>query len=232
MMARASEELPMTDCCQDKACEIAALRSRHSRVLWIVLSINAAMFVIEVVAGLLAHSTSLLADGLDMFGDALVYGLSLVALTRSVRWQAGAALTKGSFMALFGLAVLGEAVLKIVFPVMPSAQTMGAVGGLALVANLGCFLMLYRHRSDNLNMSSTWVCSRNDVIANLGVLFAAGATALLVSRWPDIIVGVGIALLFLRSAFGVLRQAITALRAPPETPAERPARTVSIPFAN
>lgn len=135
-------------------------------------------------------------------------------------------------MALFGLAVLGEAVFKIVVPVMPSAQTMGAVGGLALVANLGCFLMLYRHRSDNLNMSSTWVCSRNDVIANVGVLFAAGATALLVSRWPDIIVGVGIALLFLRSAFGVLRQAITALRAPPETPAKRPARTVSIPFAN
>jgi cation diffusion facilitator family transporter len=201
-------------------------------VLWIVLSINAAMFVIEVVAGILAHSTSLLADGLDMFGDALVYGLSLVALTRSVRWQAGAALMKGAFMALFGLAVLGEAVFKIVFPVMPSAETMGAVGELALVANVGCFLMLYRHRSDNINMSSTWVCSRNDVIANVGVLLAAGATVLLVSRWPDIIVGVGIALLFLRSAFGVLRQAIAALRAPPTPPVRRPARIVGIPFAN
>ena len=222
----------MSDCCQDKACEITALRSRHARVLWVVLSINAAMFVVEVVAGVLAHSTSLLADGLDMFGDALVYGLSLVALTRSIRWQAGAALTKGAFMALFGLAVLGEAVFKIVFPVMPSAQTMGVVGGLALVANLGCFLMLYRHRSDNLNMHSTWVCSRNDVIANVGVLLAAGATALLVSRWPDIFVGVCIALLFLRSAFAVLRQAIAAWRAPTTPLAKRPARVIGIPFAN
>ena len=202
----------MSDCCENKSCEVSALRSQHARVLWVVLSINAVMFVVETLAGIAARSTSLLADGLDMFGDATVYALTLFALSRSATWQAGAALAKGGFMAAFGLAVLVEAVSKAVFPVMPSARTMGAVGAVALVANLGCFVLLYRHRSDNLNMSSTWLCSRNDLIANVGVLFAATMSALLASRWPDILVGTAIALLFLRSAVGVLRQAKAALR--------------------
>lgn len=218
----------MDDCCQDKSCEVAALRSKHARVLWVVLSINAVMFLVETVAGFVAHSTSLLADGLDMFGDALVYALTLFALSQSTRWQAGAALFKGGFMAAFGLGVLAEAGWKIFFPVMPSAETMGVVGGVALLANLGCFLLLYTHRSDNLNMSSTWVCSRNDVIANVAVLLAAATSALLASRWPDIVVGVGIALLFLRSAFGILRQANAALRVATEIPAKRPAKPVII----
>lgn len=221
----------MSDCCQDKACEISALRAQHSRVLWLVLSINVVMFVIETIAGLVAHSTSLLADGLDMFGDASVYALTLFALSRSARWQAGAALAKGGFMAVFGLGVLVEAASKVIAPVMPSAETMGAIGGLALVANLGCFVLLYRHRSDNLNMSSTWTCSRNDVIANVGVLLAAAASALLVSRWPDIVVGVAIALLFLRSAYGVLREALAALREPPAPSAQHAARTINISIA-
>jgi cation diffusion facilitator family transporter len=202
----------MADCCQDKGCEITALRARHERVLWIVLAINSAMFFVEGAAGLVAHSTALLADALDMLGDALVYGFSLFVLARSMRWQAGAALAKGLFMAGFGIAVLGEAGIKVLVPVMPNVEAMGIVGGLALAANTGCFVLLYRHRSDNLNMSSTWLCSRNDLIANLGVLLAAGATAVFTSRWPDIMVGVAIALLFLRSAFGVIREAIRALR--------------------
>jgi cation diffusion facilitator family transporter len=224
--------IAMSDCCQDKGCEIAALRSQHARVLWVVLSINATMFLIETIAGIAAHSTSLLADGLDMFGDATVYALTLFALSRSTRWQAGAALAKGVFMAAFGLAVLAEAGSKIIFPVMPSAQAMGVVGCVALVANIGCFVLLYRHRADNLNMSSTWVCSRNDVIANIGVLLAALAGALLASRWPDILVGDAIALLFLRSAVGVLRQASAALRVLPEVPVKQAARPVSIPIVS
>jgi len=207
----------MADCCQNKGCEITALRVRHARVLWIVLAINALMFVIEGAAGLLAHSTALLADALDMLGDALVYGFSLFVLARSVRWQAGAALAKGLFMAALGLAVLIEASIKALVPFMPNVETMGIVGGLALVANTGCFVLLYRHREDNLNMSSTWLCSRNDLIANLGVLLAAGTGALLASRWPDIVVGAAIALLFLRSAVGVIHQATRALRAPAAT---------------
>ena len=203
----------MTNCCEDKSCEITAMRESHGRVLWIVLTINAAMFFIEGAAGLFAHSTSLLADALDMLGDALVYGFSLLVLARSVRWQAGAVLVKGSFMLAFGFGVLMEAAYKALHRVMPNIEAMGIVGGLALAANLACFFLLYRHRSDNLNMSSTWLCSRNDLIANVGVLLAAGSSYLLASRWPDIIVGAIIAGLFLGSAFSVLRQSLHALHA-------------------
>ena len=208
----------MASCC-DKSCEVTALRESHGRVLWIVLAINALMFLVEGWAGLLAHSTSLLADALDMLGDALVYGFSLFVLARSTRWQAGAALAKGGFMLAFGLGVLGEGLYKVFHPVMPSVETMGIVGGLALAANLVCFSLLYRHRGDNLNMSSTWLCSRNDLIANVGVLLAAGGSYLLASRWPDLIVGGIIATLFLGSALSVLSQAIRALQTPPAEPA-------------
>jgi cation diffusion facilitator family transporter len=207
----------MADCCEDKTCEITAMRESHGRVLWIVLFINAVMFLVEGGAGLLAHSTSLLADALDMFGDALVYGFSLFVLARSARWQAGAALAKGGFMLVFGLGVLGEAVYKMLHPIMPGVETMGLIGGLALVANLVCFFMLYKHRSDNLNMSSTWLCSRNDLIANLGVLLAAAGSYLLYSRWPDILVGVLIAIVFLHSAWSVIRQAVRALHTTQQT---------------
>lgn len=190
------------------------MRANHGRVLWIVLFINTSMFFVEASAGLMAHSTSLLADALDMLGDALVYGFSLFVLARSARWQAGAALAKGLFMLAFGLGVLGEAAYKAVNPVMPSVETMGIIGGLALAANLVCFFLLYRHRSDNLNMRSTWLCSRNDLIANVSVLLAAAASYFFVSRWPDIVVGSLIASLFLGSAFSVLRQAMQALRMP------------------
>jgi cation diffusion facilitator family transporter len=202
----------MADGCENKSCEISVLRESHGRVLWIVLAINAVMFVVEGWAGLLAHSTSLLADALDMLGDAMVYGFSLFVLARSVRWHAGAALSKGGFMLAFGLGVLGEGIYKAIHPVVPAAETMGIVGGIALAANVVCFGLLYRHRADNLNMSSTWLCSRNDLIANVGVLLAASATYVLTSRWPDIVVGCIIAALFLRSAFSVLSQAIRALR--------------------
>jgi cation diffusion facilitator family transporter len=206
----------MADCCEDKSCEVAALRASHGRVLWIVLAINAVMFLVEGAAGVVAHSTSLLADALDMLGDALVYGFSLFVLMRSARWQASAALAKGAFMLVFGLGVLGEAIYKVFDPVMPGVETMGVIGGLALGANLVCFFLLYRHRSDNLNMSSTWLCSRNDIVANVGVLLAAGGSYALASRWPDVVVGATIAGLFLASSLGVLRKSFRELRmAPP-----------------
>jgi cation diffusion facilitator family transporter len=160
------------------------------------------------------HSTSLLADALDMLGDSLVYGFSLFVLARSARWQAGAALAKGAFMLILGLGVLGEAIYKGFHPVMPGVEMMGLIGGIALAANLVCFFLLYRHRGDNLNMSSTWLCSRNDLIANVGVLLAAAGSYLLTSRWPDIIVGAMIASLFLGSALSVLRESLRALRMP------------------
>ena len=204
----------MASCCDDKTCEITAMRADHSRVLWVVLGINALMFVVEVWAGMLAHSTSLLADSLDMLGDAMVYGFSLLVLARSARWQASAALAKGAFMLVFGVGVLAEALYKVAHPIVPNFEAMGIVGGIALLANLCCFLLLYRHRGDNLNMSSTWLCSRNDLIANVGVLTAAGCTYLFASRWPDILVGATIASLFLSSALNVLGQALREVRSP------------------
>ncbi|MEO8187784.1 MAG: cation diffusion facilitator family transporter [Burkholderiaceae bacterium] len=220
----------MANCCEDKSCELTALRPSHAKVLWIVLIINAAMFLVEGAAGLFAHSTSLLADALDMLGDALVYGFSLLVLGRSMRWQAGAALTKGAFMLAFGLGVLSEAIYRAFHPILPSAATMGIVGGVALFANVVCFALLYRHRSDNLNMSSTWLCSRNDLVANGGVLLAAAGSYALASRWPDLVVGVIIAGLFLASSLGVLRESVRVVRTP--LPVQPQAPVVLLQAAN
>jgi cation diffusion facilitator family transporter len=213
--------ITMESCCEDKSCEISALRGKHERVLKAVLIINALMFIVEGWAGIAAYSTSLLADALDMFGDALVYGFSLYVLGRSERWQAGAALAKGLFMLVFGLGVLAEAIYKAFHPIMPGVEVMGLIGALALIANLVCFFLLYRHRDDNLNMSSTWLCSRNDLLANVGVLLAAAGSYLLTSRWPDIIVGCLIASLFLSSTVNVLRQSLFALSIKPQNEIEK-----------
>lgn len=202
----------MTPCCQEKACEVATLRERHSTVLKIVLAINAVMFCLEVIAGLVAQSTALLADALDMFGDTLVYGFSLYVIARSVSWKAAAAVLKGTIMGIFGLAVLAEAGYKLLYPTVPRAEVIGAIGILALLANASCLLLLWRHRGDDVNMRSTWLCSRNDVLANCGVLIAAMGVRVFQSGWPDLLIGLVIASLFLASAVQVIAQAVRALR--------------------
>jgi len=199
------------ECCQAKAQEIEQARGAFGRVLWVVLAINAAMFAAEFGAGLVARSTALMADSLDMFGDAAVYGLSLYALHRTARWRAGAALAKSLLMAGFGLLVIGDVFLKVATEVVPVAPLMGAFGALALAANLACAVLLLRFRSGEINMRSTWLCSRNDVLANLGVLLAAGLVASTQSPWPDVVIGLLIAGVFLQSAWGVFREAAGAL---------------------
>ncbi|MGH7825396.1 MAG: cation diffusion facilitator family transporter [Candidatus Binatia bacterium] len=201
----------MDACCEAKEEELRALRGKHKTVLIIVLVINAVLFVVEATAGLLANSTALLADSLDMLGDSLVYGFSLYVLWRSAQWKAAAALFKGAIMAVFGIAVLMEAVYKMLAGVVPVAEVMGIIGLLVLLGNGFCFLLLYRHRSDDLNMRSTWLCSRNDIITNVSVLAAAAAVAIFKSHWPDVVVGAAIAALFLRSAFSVLRESFGEL---------------------
>jgi cation diffusion facilitator family transporter len=204
----------MDSCCQDKACELEALRGSQSKTLWWVLGINGGMFGLEVIVGVLAGSTALLADSLDMLGDALVYGFSLYVVGRSVRWRAGAALMKGVIMAGFGLMVLAQAGYRLASPDVPDFQLMGITGALALVANVTCLLLLTRHRNDDLNMRSTWICSRNDIIANLGILVAALAVFATGSMWPDLVVGLLIAMVFMRSSVYVVRLALTELRRP------------------
>ena len=194
--------------CEGKSCEVEALRQQHVAVLKWVLAINAVMFVVEMAAGILAHSTSLVADSLDMLGDSLAYTFSLYVVAKSALWQARAAMFKGVIMAAVGLFVLAEATHKILFPVIPVAETIGAIGLLALVANSVCLYLLWRHRTDNLNMHSVWLCSRNDIIANVSVVFATLGVWLSQHAWPDILVGVMIAVLFMHSAIQVIRQAI------------------------
>jgi cation diffusion facilitator family transporter len=201
----------MDACCDTKAEEIRVLRGKHKNVLTIVLVINAFLFFVEAVAGLLANSTALLADSLDMFGDAMVYGFSLYVLWRSAKSRAMAAMLKGAIMAVFGIAVLFEAIHKMVAGIVPVAETMGIIGMLVLLGNGLCFLLLFQHRSDDLNMRSTWLCSRNDIIANLSVLLAAAAVKLFNSAWPDIVVGAAIAALFLKTALTVLRESFEEL---------------------
>jgi len=202
----------MDNCCQNKEHELQALHGGQRRMLWIVLFINAAMFMIESGAGLLAQSTSLLADSLDMLGDTLVYGFSLYAITRSARLRGVAALLKGGIMATFGVSVLIDVIRKAADGGVPQAETMGVVGALALTANLACFVLLYRFRSGDLNMRSTWLCSRNDIVANSSVLLAALAVSVTHGRWPDLLVGVLIVGLFLQSAYAVITQAARQLR--------------------
>ena len=202
----------MDDCCATKAQELTALHGKHRTVLIAVLVINAVLFVVEAAAGVLAKSTALLADSLDMLGDSLVYGFSLYVLWRSAAWKAKAALLKGAIMAVFGAGVLLELVYKTISGIVPGAATMGIIGTLVLLGNGICFLLLFRHRSDDLNMRSTWLCSRNDIIANLSVLIAAIGVKVFDASWPDILVGAAIAALFLRSAFTVLRESFLELR--------------------
>lgn len=197
----------MSDCCANSACEVEKLRDRQRATLLWVLWINAALFVTEGIAGLLASSTALLADALDMLGDALVYGFSLYVVARGALWKARAATLKGWIMLLFGIGVLGEAVYRTLVPELPHAPTMGLVGALALAGNAVCLWLLWRHRAEDINMRSVWLCSRNDIIANVTVLGAGVAVWALHSRWPDILVGCAIAALFLASAVRVLREA-------------------------
>jgi len=202
----------MADCCNDKVCEIEALRSRQSAMLKVVLGINAVMFGVELTAGIMSGSVSLLADSLDMLGDALVYGFSLYVVARGARMKAKAALLKGGIMAAFGLFVLAQAVHKMLLPHVPAFDTIGAIGALALAANGLCLFLLWQHRADDINMRSVWLCSRNDIVANISVLFAAAGVWFTGSAWPDIVVGFALAALFLKSASFVLRSASTELR--------------------
>lgn len=195
------------------------LEKKQARVLKIVFALNAGMAVIEGVTGYLAHSKAMLADTLDMAGDALASGGSVIVQKKSPRVQAGVALAKAGVMAVMGLGVLGAAVFAIANPVMPVMAVMGIVGAMALAVNTASFALLYPHRNDNINMKSTMLCMRNDMISNVAVLAAAAAGALLVSPIPDIVVGIAISGLFIKSSVEIGREALAILR--PKKDAEK-----------
>ena len=186
--------------------------ARYRRVLWLALAINAAMFGFEVGFGLIADSLSLQADALDFFGDAANYAISLALLGRAIRWRARGAAIKGGAMALFGAWVLGAAIYRVFVGGVPDAAIMGAVGLLALFANLVCAVLLFRFRRGDSNMRSVWLCTRNDAIANIAVILAALAVAVTGTGWADLGVAVVIASLAASAGISVIRQAHAELR--------------------
>ncbi|MGK7956299.1 MAG: cation transporter [Crocosphaera sp.] len=198
-------------CCQHKAKELQKLQKRQSKVLWIILIINAVMFLVEFIGGIKADSLSLTGDSLDMLGDALVYGCSLYVIQKGNKAQAQAAMLKGGIMFMSAIAVFARATHQLFTQTVPTVQVMSEIGLLALIANLICFFLLIRHRDDNINMSSVWLCSRNDIIANTSVLVTAGLVFLTGSFLPDFILGLFLTVVFAQSAGKVLTQARQAL---------------------
>ena len=207
----------MPGCCEHH-CQIEALRARQRATLKAVLAINASMFIVLVGIAVLANSTALLSDSLDNLGDALTYALSLYAVTRDTSTKARIALFKGVLILVAALVVLAQVGYRLAVPTVPLFDAMGWGSLLGLAANGACLALLTRHRDDDVNMSSVWECSRNDIASNLAVLLTAGAVWLTGSGWPDLLVALGLAVLFLRSALRVLTRAMRELR-----PLHRPA---------
>jgi Co/Zn/Cd efflux system component len=201
----------MSDCCNHGS-ELEALRQRQSGTLKAVLAINAVMFFVIAAAGLYAGSAALLSDSLDNLGDALTYALSLYAVGLGARMKARVAFFKGLLILLAALVVVGQIGYKLANPGVPLFELMGVFSLLGLVANGVCLSLLWRHRAEDVNMSSVWECSRNDIASNISVFGAAGAVWATGSGWPDLLIASFLVVLFLRSAGRVLSAARAELR--------------------
>jgi len=202
----------MSGCCSD-GCSLERLQERQRGTLQAVLGINAVMFFVIVGAALYGRSTALLADSLDNLGDALTYGLSLYAVTKGPIIKAKVALFKGGLIFLAALVVAAQILYRLFVPSIPLFATMGIFSLAGLAANALCLYLLWRHRHEDVNMSSVWECSRNDIASNLSVLVAAGAVAISGSGWPDLLVALGLLTILLRSAYRVIMTARAALEA-------------------
>ena len=202
----------MSGCC-DHDGTIEQLQQRQRGTLRVVLAINAVMFVVIVIAALYAGSSALLADSLDNLGDALTYGLSLLVVSSGIAAKARVALFKGALILLAAMIVAGQITYRLFVPSVPIFEVMGAFSLLGLAANSICLYLLWQHRNEDVNMSSVWECSRNDIASNLSVFVAAGAVWLTGSGWPDIVVALGLVWLLMRSALRVISSAMLELRA-------------------
>lgn len=194
-------------CCAHSCSSGAPLDPRYRRALWVALIVNALMFGIEIIGGTQSASTSLLADAVDFLGDAANYGVALLVLSMAAIWRSRAALLKGLCMGAFGVFVLVRTAWSVSAGIVPEPVTMGAIGLLALCANLGVAALLYAFRSGDANMRSVWLCTRNDAIGNVTVMLAAAGVFGSGSGWPDWIVAILMATLALNAAYSVIRQA-------------------------
>lgn len=201
---------PGADCCDADTPPVVT--AAYRRALTAALAINAAMFFVEMAAGLWGRSVALQADAVDFLGDSATYAITLLVLGMGIRWRAGSAILKGLSMGGFGLWVIGVSVYHLLMGSLPSAAIMGSTGTLALIANLTSAAILYRHRFGDSNMRSVWLCTRNDAIANIAVIAAASGVWASATAWPDLAVGAIMATLALTSSVAVLRQARGELR--------------------
>jgi len=202
----------MDPCCPTDQETWQKIASKHKNTLWVVFFLNLGMFVVEVVCGWMANSNALWSDSLDMLGDAIIYGLSLLALNQETAWRNRAALFKGYLMAGLALSILLLSFYRFYHPVMPGVEIMSIIGICALIANIICLILLTRHKNDDLNMRSSWICARNDVLVNLSVLIAAGGVALTASPWPDLIISAFICLYIFKSSLWIIKEAQEKLK--------------------
>lgn len=201
----------MSGCCGHNA-KFDGLSDNYKRRLWIVIALNATMFLVEMIAGHYAKSQALQADALDFLGDALTYAISLAVIGASIRARTSAALAKGASLLLMGLWVFGSTVYRVFYVGVPEAEIMGFVGLLALLTNLASVLLLIRYKDGDANVRSVWLCSRNDAIGNVAVMIAALGVWGTATGWPDLIVASIMAGLFLSSAFQIMNQALAERR--------------------
>jgi len=198
--------------CSHQDCSLDPQREQQRKTLIFVLIINSVMFFVIGTAALYGNTTALLADSLDNLGDALTYGLSLYAVSRSANIKARVALFKGSLILLAAIFIAAQIVYKLFVPVVPVFEIMGIFSLLGLIANSISLFVLSRHRHEDVNMSSVWECSRNDIATNLSVFIAAGGVWLTGSGWPDIVVALALVWLLFRSALRVISSSLTELR--------------------
>lgn len=215
----------MSACCHhDHGPAAVSLNSRAwRRALWIALAVNAGMFATEIAAGVAAGSSSLQADAMDFLGDSANYAISLGVAGLGLAWRARAALAKGASLGLLSLAVLAITAWHIHAGTVPAAEVMGTIGVLALAANVGVALMLYRFRDGDANMQSVWICSRNDAIGNVAVVLAALGVFGTGTGWPDFTVAAIMAVLGVTGAWRIVRLSLRELsrrRVPAAAPAE------------
>ncbi len=198
-------------CCGSGAV-FEGLSADYKRRLWAVIAINATMFLVEMAAGALAGSQALQADALDFLGDSVTYGISLAAIGAAVHVRAWTAFVKGVSLTLMGAWVLASTAYHVLILGIPKAEIMGAVGFMALAANVSSVLLLAPYKEGDANVRSVWLCSRNDAIGNVAVMIAALGVWSTVTKWPDLIVAAIMAALFLWSSVQILRQSIQELR--------------------
>lgn len=185
-------------------CEVEIKDASQKRVLIVLLAINALMFMVELGFGWVAESTALIADSLDNLADAVVYGIGLYAVGRSMAHKANAALLSGYFQGALGLLIVLDIARRVWMGSEPRSELMIVVGFAALVANVICLLLMQKHRNGEVHMRASWIFSKNDVIANVGVMTAGGLVAMSGSRWPDILIGLIVATVILRGARSIV----------------------------